>query len=92
MKTILLINANAHVIWTEASTIEAAQRAADAIAGYRQEWTAITRQDFESGMGDRFIAVAMPESELTADDADHAISLGQVLGYGRVEDVLDHAA
>lgn len=90
--TTALINANAHAIWAAGDTLQAAQDEADASAGYRQEWTAISRQAFDGCLGDRYIAIAVPAGEWMAGDADRALSEGEVLGYWRVEDVLDHTA
>jgi len=91
MKTIL-INANAHAIWVEADTLEAAQRAIDAIAGYTQEWTTISRREFDDCHGDRYTVVEVEAGDWSADDADRALSEGTVIGYCRADEILETAA
>ncbi|MGE0500651.1 MAG: hypothetical protein AB7O76_06885 [Rhizobiaceae bacterium] len=88
----VLISANSHRIWTMGDTLRAAQDEADAIGGYRQEWTAISDREFDGGRGNRYIAVAVPAGDWEADDAVRALAEGEVLGLWRAEDVLEHAA
>lgn len=86
---IILINRNAHVVWTAGETVAEAQAAADAMAGYTQEWTEVS---IIAADGDRYIAVQVEGDDWSADDADRAISEGTVLGYWRADDILETAA
>ena len=86
---IILINRNAHVVWTAGETVAEAQVAADAMAGYTQEWAEV---GVNAVGGERYIAVEVEAGDWSADDADRALSEGTVLGYWRAEDILEQAA